>query len=85
MRILMICAVLTLCGCASLPPQPAAAPPTAANRSPCAVAGSSMSRIEKDCMTTRGSIYTQQDILNTGEPYVGAALRTLDPTITVQH
>jgi uncharacterized lipoprotein len=77
------CLALLLAACSSAPPKPdqasANAPPVGC------VSSNTATRLPPkptDC-TAFGSTYTKQDLDRTGQPYVGDALRMLDPSVTV--
>lgn len=82
---LTVVAALMLGACATTPPTPDQTKLAADAKPPPGCVGQTATRIpvkdDKSCAGF-GSTYTQQDINNTGQSTVGAALPLLDPSIT---
>ena len=82
---LTVVAALILGACATTPPSPDQTQVAANAKPPPGCVGQTATRIpvkdDKSCAGF-GSTYTQQDINNTGQSTVGAALPLLDPSIT---
>ena len=77
-----IAAVLALGACASTPGNAPTKPVTASQPAGCVSDTGSRIAAPGNCAEF-GHTYTQEDIQHTGKTTVGAALRELDPTITV--
>ena len=82
---LTVVAALMLGACATTPPSPDQTKVAETAKPPPGCVGQTATRIpvkdDKSCAGF-GSTYTQQDINNTGQSTVGAALPLLDPSIT---
>jgi hypothetical protein len=77
-----IAAALALGACASTSGNAPTKPVTASQPAGCVDSGSAIPARRGNCAGF-GSTYTQDDIEHTGKTTIGAALRQLDPTMTV--
>ncbi len=81
----LACAALTLLGCATPPPRQMQ-PVTTADKPPagCVAQTATQVPVKDNACAGFGSTYTQKDLLSTGQTYPSQALRTLDPSVTLE-
>lgn len=84
-KTLALCTVVAVSGvaCSTTTPSKTA---SAATTSACVPESASRIPVRPgECAPTPGQAYSDQEIKRTGRPTVGAALQSLDPSITVHH
>jgi hypothetical protein len=84
-KTLLICAVVSVSAVACSTTTPAKTA-SAATTSACVPESASRIPVRPgECASAPGQAYSDQEIERTGRPTVGAALQSLDPSITVHH